>query len=104
MERIRWSLQEPLSGTGRDRPSGVLGGVMGSSVGRNLGGAVERNRVKRALREAFRDVADRLPQGHDYVLVARSDLAGLVEREGATGTRTCLEEVIRESGITRRTV
>jgi ribonuclease P protein component len=87
------------------RPEGEAEGArLGVSVGRNLGGAVERNRVKRALREAFRDVADRLPQGHDYVLVARADLAGLVDREGADGTRTCLAEVIRESGITRRTV
>src|SRR6187402_1025991 len=30
-------VQEPLSGSGRDRSSSFLGGLMGSSVGRNLG-------------------------------------------------------------------
>ena len=77
---------------------------LGISVGRNLGGAVERNRAKRALREAFRPLADRLPDGHDFVLVARADLGGLVEREGTEGVAACLEEVIRESGFARRTV
>jgi len=77
---------------------------LGVSVGRKLGGAVERNRVKRALREAFREAAGRLPPGHDFVLVGRPDLAGLVEREGADGVRSCLEEVIRESGLSRRNV
>jgi len=83
------------------RDEGVRFGV---SVGRGLGGAVERNKVKRALREAFRDVDGRLPDGHDFVLVARPDLAGLVEREGTKGVRSCLDEVIRESGLTRRSV
>lgn len=71
---------------------------LGVSVGRKVGGAVERNRVKRALREAFWELAEQLPAGSDFVLVARTDLSGLIEREGAAGARTALEEVIREAG------
>lgn len=67
---------------------------LGLSVGRKVGGAVERNRVKRCLREAFWALGDRLPGGCDFVLVARPDLGPLVEREGTPGVRTALEEVV----------
>src|ERR1700759_1680715 len=50
---------------------------LGLSVSRRVGGAVERSRVKRVLREAFWSEAERLPDGSDYVVVARSDALGL---------------------------
>jgi ribonuclease P protein component len=75
---------------------------LGVSAGRDLGGAVQRNSAKRALREAFREAAGRLPDGHDFVLVARPDLAELVERDRTGGVRDALDEVIRESGLSRR--
>lgn len=70
---------------------------LGVSVGRKLGTAVERNRIKRVLREAFWSLAERIPEAHDFVLVARTDVTGLVEREGVEGARSCLEDVIREA-------
>jgi ribonuclease P protein component len=73
------------------------------SVGRKVGGAVERNRIKRALREAFWSSAERLPASHDFVVVARPDIAELVEREGSGGAASALAAVIAESGLTRRT-
>ncbi|MCW8130124.1 MAG: ribonuclease P protein component [Planctomycetota bacterium] len=44
---------------------------MGVSVGRKHGNAVRRNRIKRVLREAFRQAQDILPSGYDYVLIPR---------------------------------
>jgi len=72
---------------------------LGVSVSRKVGGATERNAVKRALREAFWALGDRLPEGYDFVLVARPDLAGLVEREGTTGAEGALTDLFAESGI-----
>jgi ribonuclease P protein component len=74
---------------------------LGVSVSRKVGGAVERNSVKRALREAFWGLAGDLPAGHDFVLVARPDAAGLVEREGTKGIQATLAELFSEAGIGR---
>ncbi len=73
---------------------------LGISVSKKVGGATERNAVKRALREAFWGIGeDTLPADHDFVLVARPDSAGLVEREGTPGVDTALRELIAEAGI-----
>jgi ribonuclease P protein component len=74
---------------------------LGLSVGRRVGGAVDRTRVKRALREAFWEEARRLPDGSDYVVVARPESLGLVEREGTAGVRTALAELVDGLGGSR---
>jgi ribonuclease P protein component len=67
---------------------------LGVSVGRKIGRAVQRNRVKRAIREAWRALAPELPAGRDYVIVARPGAEGLVEREGPEGVRASLAELV----------
>lgn len=66
---------------------------LGLSVSRRVGGAVDRSRLKRVLREAFWAEAERLPESTDYVVVARPDLRGLDEREGMAGVRAALGEL-----------
>ena len=67
---------------------------LGLSVSRKVGGAVDRNRVKRLLREAFAR-GGRLPADHDFVIVARPDARELAEREGLDGVRGALDELRR---------
>ena len=72
---------------------------LGISVSKKVGGATERNAVKRALREAFWGLDVGLPADHDFVLVARPDIAGLVEREGTLGVDSSLRELVAEAGL-----
>lgn len=76
----------PRSGEGELR--------LGLSVSRRVGGAVERNHVKRLLREAFEQELARLPEGHDVVIVARTEAKAVAEREGLEGIRTALVELM----------
>jgi ribonuclease P protein component len=55
---------------------------IGFAVPRAAGGAVERNRIKRRLRETWRERLEHVPEGHDYVLIVRP---GLVEADETNG-------------------
>jgi ribonuclease P protein component len=74
--------------------AGTDGPRLGLSVSRRVGGAVDRTKVKRLLREAFWAEAERLPHGSDYVVVARPDSRELAERQGMGGVRTALAELV----------
>ena len=80
----------------------IEGPRLGLSVSRRVGGAVDRTRVKRVLREAFWQEAERLPGDSDYVVVARPDAKGLAEREGTDGVRRSLGELVDGMGGSRR--
>jgi ribonuclease P protein component len=55
---------------------------LGLAVPRAVGSAVIRNRVKRLLREAWKELLPTVPAGHDYVLAARPGLAEPAETRG----------------------
>ena len=69
---------------------------LGLSVGRKVGKAVTRNKVKRALRESFADLGGQQTPGTDYVIVARPGVEGLLERDGVEGLRASLAELMTD--------
>jgi ribonuclease P protein component len=75
------------------RPSGddARAARLGLTVSRKVGGAVQRNKVKRWIRESCRRLKAELPAGVDIVVVARPSAAragyGPTARELATLAR-----------------
>jgi ribonuclease P protein component len=63
---------------------------LGLAVPRSTGSAVQRNRIKRRLRELWRARLEQVPPGCDYVLVVRP---GLVEAAAAQGNEWLGERV-----------
>jgi ribonuclease P protein component len=72
---------------------------LGISVGRKVGGAVARNQVKRMLRDAFWACGDGLPDGHDFVIVARPEMASVASDRGAAGVEEELRSVLASAGL-----
>jgi ribonuclease P protein component len=78
---------------------------LGVVASKKVGGAVERNRAKRLLREAFRRQSVGLPSGLDVVLVAHPGLDGRhaddVLAELERRLVTLLRELTRPAGAPR---
>ena len=66
----------------------------GFSVPRSVGGAVERNKIKRQLREVWRARLERVPAGNDYVLIVRPGLPDAVAANGFDWLGERVDEVL----------
>jgi ribonuclease P protein component len=69
---------------------------IGLSTPRRLGGAVERNRVRRRLRELLRERYGEMATGWDLLLIARPDAA----RASYAELREAVASLLQRSGIT----
>jgi ribonuclease P protein component len=56
-------------------------GTVAFVAGRRVGGAVARNRARRILRAAWREVAPKVRDGYDVALVARGTIHGARAQE-----------------------
>jgi len=81
----------------QDAPERPRDPRVGLSVSRRVGNAVERNLVKRLLREAFTEHVARFAGTVDVVIVARPDARELAERDGLSGVADALRDVVEKA-------
>jgi ribonuclease P protein component len=75
---------------------------LGLAVGRQLGTAIERNRLKRRLRAAFDEIKGPVPGGRDYVLIARPGLPEAIAGRGFPWLVERVAEVFERASAAER--
>jgi ribonuclease P protein component len=73
-----------------DGPAGV-----GFVVGRNVGGAVRRNRARRLMKEAWRHMMERASPGIQVVFAARPEIEGA----GLRAVASEMERALAKAGV-----
>lgn len=76
-------------------PNGLQINRYGFSVGKHLGNAVTRNKIKRRLREAIRELP--MEKGWDVVVIARRSASSAAYSE----LREALEKLVENASLTR---
>jgi len=74
------------------RPNGRSHRRLGITVGKKAGSAVVRNRLKRRIREFYRQNKGLFPPGTDVVITAKEDAGGLDFRQVANELKAVLRE------------
>ncbi|HEU0303442.1 MAG TPA: ribonuclease P protein component [Gaiellaceae bacterium] len=69
---------------------------LGLAVPKGTGTAVQRNRIKRRLRELWRARLEDIPAGCDYVLVVRPGLVEAAESQGVAWLGERVEELLEK--------
>lgn len=70
---------------------------VGVSASRSMGGAVQRNRAKRLLRESMRPVFPTVPVGWDILLIARGPLL----RAHFQDVKTAVQGLLQRAGLSK---
>jgi ribonuclease P protein component len=68
---------------------------VGVTAGRSVGGAIQRNRAKRLLREAVRMMFPAIRPGWDLVLIARQPLPGATYQQ----VQAALSQLLRRADL-----
>ncbi len=70
---------------------------VGVSASRSMGGAVQRNRAKRLLRESMRSIFPAVPAGWDILLIARAPLLQARFQD----VKAAVQGLLRRAGLSK---
>ena len=70
---------------------------LGLAVPKAAGNAVARNKIKRQLREVWRERLESVPAGRDYVLIAKPGLSEAIAANGYEWLGERVEEVLSKA-------
>ena len=70
---------------------------LGLAVPKAAGNAVARNKIKRQLREVWRDRLESVPDGRDYVLIAKPGLSEAIAANGYEWLGERVDEVLSKA-------
>ncbi len=58
------------------RPNHLPYNRTGFLASKKVGNSVKRNRARRLMKESYRSFKDKLPQGYDFIIIARNTISG----------------------------
>ncbi len=68
---------------------------LGVTTSRQVRSSVRRNRIKRLLRESYREIENQVPEGYDLILVGRNT----AELPGYTQIQSDVLKLLRRAGL-----
>jgi ribonuclease P protein component len=80
-----------------DRDDSAAEPRLGLAVPKAAGNAVARNKVKRQLREVWRERLERIPANRDYVLIAKPGLPDAIDSNGFDWLGERVDEVLQKA-------
>ena len=80
------------------RPNGLPYNRTGFLASKKVGNSVARNRAKRLMKESYRNIAGSLPEGYDFIIIARNTICG----KKCAEVEKSLNSAFRRTGVKKR--
>ena len=67
----------------------------GFLASKKVGNSVKRNRAKRLMKESYRSLSNKLPDGYDFIIIARNTICG----KGLADVEKSLYSAFKRTGV-----